>query len=250
MKTNIPGIDLIKQFEGLVDGDPNTPGLDPYICPTGYVTIGYGRVLKDASGKNPLKGRTGLATAKKLYPAIDAAKAEEYLKEDLARFEAAVQRLTSGVKLNENQFSALVSLTFNIGEGAFAKSTLLAKLREGDYAAAADQFAVWNKGTVNGKKVPINGLIRRREAERQLFITEVKPLIQSRTIIASTTAAVATASTLATDIAEQLTSAQAQVVSITGSSFASIQTALLVLAVAGACFAIYARINDRLTKGR
>ena len=50
MKTNDFGIDLIRQFEGLVDGDPKTPGLDPYICPTGYVTQGYGRVLRDRHG--------------------------------------------------------------------------------------------------------------------------------------------------------------------------------------------------------
>ncbi len=70
------------------------------------------------------------------------------------------------VPLNQNQFDALVSLTYNIGSGAFNNSTLLKKLNKGDYQGAADQFLVWNKA---GGKV-MKGLVRRREAEQALFL--------------------------------------------------------------------------------
>ncbi len=70
------------------------------------------------------------------------------------------------VSINQNQFDALVSLTYNIGEQAFKDSTLLAKLNKGDYLGAADQFPRWNKG---GGEV-MKGLVRRRADERVLFL--------------------------------------------------------------------------------
>lgn len=75
------------------------------------------------------------------------------------------------VPMNDHQFSALVSLTFNIGNEAFRRSTLRRKLNEGDYTGAADQFLVWNKTTVGGKKVVAKGLVTRRAKERDLFKT-------------------------------------------------------------------------------
>lgn len=82
---------------------------------------------------------------------------------DLKKFEAAVNKVT--VALNQNQFDALVSLTYNIGTGAFASSTLLKKLNAGDYKGAAAQFDVWNKA--GGKRM--QGLVNRRSTERKLF---------------------------------------------------------------------------------
>jgi hypothetical protein len=70
------------------------------------------------------------------------------------------------VPLTQNQFDALVSLVYNIGQTAFSNSTLLKKLNAKDYQGAADQFLRWNKG---GGKV-MKGLVRRREAERALFL--------------------------------------------------------------------------------
>ena len=70
------------------------------------------------------------------------------------------------VALTQNQFDALVSLAFNIGVGAFAYSTLVKKLNQGDTAGAADQFLVWDH--TNGVQNP--GLLRRRTAERDLFL--------------------------------------------------------------------------------
>ena len=87
------------------------------------------------------------------------------IKEHLKRFEKTVNDLVK-VPLTQNQFDALVSLTYNIGTGAFEKSTLLKKLNTGDYQGAADQFTVWNKG---GGKV-LQGLVNRRAKEKEVFL--------------------------------------------------------------------------------
>jgi lysozyme len=76
---------------------------------------------------------------------------------------------TVDVPLNQNQFDALVSFTYNVGQGSEANSTLLKLLNQGKYALAADQFSFWNH--VNG--VPNAGLTRRRAAEQALFQTPV-----------------------------------------------------------------------------
>jgi lysozyme len=73
------------------------------------------------------------------------------------------------VRLNQNQFDALVSFTFNVGEGAFKNSTLLRKLNKGDYQGAAEQFPRWNKQ----KGKVLKGLTRRRAHEMELFLSEM-----------------------------------------------------------------------------
>ena len=83
---------------------------------------------------------------------------------DLKKFESAVNSAVT-VPINQNQFDALVSLTYNIGTGAFKESTLLKKLNAGDCRGASAQFVVWNKG---GGKV-MQGLVNRRAVERELF---------------------------------------------------------------------------------
>jgi GH24 family phage-related lysozyme (muramidase) len=97
---------------------------------------------------------------------ISKAQAEALLKKDLLRFEQAVRSLVK-VPLNSNQFSALVSFTFNVGSGALAQSTLLSLLNQKDYQGAADQFSRWVYG--DGRVLP--GLVTRRNAERDLFLT-------------------------------------------------------------------------------
>jgi lysozyme len=251
VKTNKAGIDLIKQFEGIKDGDPSTPGLDPYICPTGYVTIGYGRVLKDTNGAQ-LKGKAGIARAKEIHSAITMEQADEYLVEDLAKFEADVQRICDGLDLNENQFAAIVSFTFNLGAGALQRSTLLKHLKAGDFAAAAEEFPKWNKGDINGdgKLDVLPGLVRRREAERQLFLREVpetKPLIRSRTLLGSGAAIAATAAAVLPDIIAQVQQAD-QTIAATGTSFDLLKYVLAGLTIVGAGVAAWARIDDSLKK--
>ena len=133
------GLDLIKHFESLQ--------LKAYKCSANVWTIGYGHT------KNVKEGDR-----------ISQDQANCFLMQDLYSVERAIIRLVK-VKLNQNQFDALCSLIFNIGISAFNKSTLLAKLNNGDYVGAAEQFRRWNK--VNN--VVMAGLVRRRQAEEDLF---------------------------------------------------------------------------------
>lgn len=142
---NKASIDLIKSFEGLK--------LTAYLCPAGVPTIGYGTT----------KGLTRADVGKKT---ITEAEATGLLIEDVARFEKAVDKLVK-VKLTENQRGALVSFTYNLGEGNFGSSTLLKKINAGDFKSAQSEFAKWDKA---GGKV-LAGLTRRRAAEAKLFGT-------------------------------------------------------------------------------
>lgn len=137
---NAKGLRLLKSFEGLE--------LRAYQDAVGVWTIGYGTT----SGVRP-----GMM--------ITQAQAEELLKRDLDRFERAVIDLVR-VPLNDDQFSALVSFVYNIGEGALATSTLLRLLNQRDYQGAADQLLRWDKA--GGQTLA--GLTRRRRAERALFL--------------------------------------------------------------------------------
>lgn len=138
---NEQGLALIKEFEGCQ--------LKAYLCPANVWTIGY--------------GHTRTAEPDMM---IDEAQAESLLKEDLADAEAAVDRLVT-VPINDNQFSALVSFTFNVGTGAFERSTLLSMLNAGASAETVSlQLLRWNKA--NGQE--LSGLTRRRHAERALFL--------------------------------------------------------------------------------
>ncbi|MBF2003654.1 MAG: lysozyme [Synechococcales cyanobacterium C42_A2020_086] len=137
---NAKGLQLLKSFEGLE--------LRAYQDAVGVWTIGYGTT----SGVRP-----GMV--------ITEAQAEELLKRDLARFERAVSDLVE-VPLTDDQFSALVSFAYNVGEGALASSTLLRLLNQRNYQGAADQLLRWDKA--GGR--PLAGLTRRRRAERALFL--------------------------------------------------------------------------------
>ncbi|MGT5005388.1 lysozyme [Escherichia coli] len=149
MQTSDKGIALIKQFEGCkltAYPDPGTGGA-PW-------TIGYGWT-QPVDGKPVRPGMT-----------IDQATADRLLKTGLVSYENDVLRLVK-VKLSQSQFDALVSFTYNLGSRSLSTSTLLSKLNAGDYAGASDEFLRWNKA---GGKV-LNGLTRRREAERALFLS-------------------------------------------------------------------------------
>lgn len=144
MKINSKGLELIKRWEGLE--------LKAYRCPANVLTIGY--------------GSTGDHVKENMV--ITEKEAEALLLKDLERFEEGVQKLVPDT-INENQFSALVSLAYNIGLTNLKNSTLLKKLVKGDMKGAADQFLVWRKAA--GKV--LKGLVKRREAERSLFLEPV-----------------------------------------------------------------------------
>lgn len=141
MKISPKGLAVIKQFEGL--------RLTAYKCPAGVLTIGYG-----STGNHVKPGMT-----------ITEQEAERLLLDDLARFEVGVQEVIKQ-PLTQGQFDALVSFSFNVGLGALRESTLAAKLKAGDVTGSANEFARWNKA--GGKVLP--GLVKRREAERALFV--------------------------------------------------------------------------------
>jgi lysozyme len=166
MNTNRAGLVLIKEFEGL--------RTTAYIDPVGILTIGYGHT--NAAG--PPTVTKGMK--------ITALQAEGILMADLVKYEAAVLKTLKRVP-NENQFSAMVSLCFNIGPGAFAGSSVARRFNEGNIGASADAFRMWNKGTDEGKKVVLPGLTRRREAERLLFLTPVKAITGPQPSLPSTT---------------------------------------------------------------
>lgn len=161
-------VELIKSFEGIVDGDPRTVNLDAYLDPLGIWTIGWGHALRFRG--RFLRGGADRGLARALYPGgITRAQAEALLRGDLVEFAANVQALAK-VPLSAAQFGALVSFAFNVGAAALARSTLLRLLNARDTAGAADQFLVWNKGRRNGVLVELPGLTRRRRAERAMFL--------------------------------------------------------------------------------
>ncbi|WP_447781025.1 lysozyme [Pseudomonas plecoglossicida] len=140
MRTSQRGLSLIKSFEGL--------RLQAYQDSVGVWTIGYGTTRGVKAGMK-----------------ISKEQAERMLLNDVKRFEPEVQRLIT-VPLSQNQWDALMCFTYNLGAANLESSTLLRKLNAGDYAGAADQFCRWVKA--GGKVLP--GLVRRRAAERDMFL--------------------------------------------------------------------------------
>lgn len=141
-------VKLVGHFEGLrlnAYPDPATGNLP--------ITIGYGTTR--INSKPVSLGTT-----------ITKTQAEQYLADDLLRFENGVKALVK-VKLSASQLGALTSLAYNIGLGNLGSSTLLTLLNKGDYAGAAAQFSRWNKA--NGR--PMTGLTKRRKAEATFFST-------------------------------------------------------------------------------
>ena len=162
---NQAGLNLIKSFEGIMDGDPATVNLDAYLDPIGIWTIGWGHAIRDGSGF--LRGEENKQRARDLYPGgIDVGPAETLLHGDVLDTCRDVEALVK-TRISDNQFAALVCFTYNVGTGNLGKSTLLRKLNADDVPGAALEFGNWNKA--GGKVLP--GLTKRRAAEAELFTT-------------------------------------------------------------------------------
>lgn len=149
MKTSPQGMAIIKKFEGFRS--------KPYLCPAGVPTIGYGSTYY-ADGR-PVKMTDAPVTEEQ---------GEALLQATLAKYEACVNGAVK-MPINQNQFDALVSFTYNVGCSAFRNSTLLRLLNQGYAPQAAAQFNRW---TLGGGKVHA-GLVSRRAAERALFESKV-----------------------------------------------------------------------------
>jgi len=134
------GIELIKHFEGC--------RLEAYLCPGNVWTIGYGHT------QGVMKGMK-----------ISEVRAEEMLRSDLLRYERAVGKHVI-IPLWQCEIDALVSFVFNVGVRAFKNSTLLKHLNRGQRHLAAEEFQRWNKAG----GVVLEGLVKRRQAEKQLFM--------------------------------------------------------------------------------
>lgn len=161
-----PAVETIRAFEGLADGDPRTANLDPYLCPAGYWTIGWGHVVRDAGGQM-LKGKREAARARAIYPqGITLAEARVLLDDDIRGLVPALEAAIT-VPVNDNQFCALMSFVFNVGLGAFKRSSLSRKLNAGEAAAVPAELKRWVRA---GGQV-LAGLKRRREAEARLWLT-------------------------------------------------------------------------------
>ncbi|MES2983892.1 MAG: lysozyme [Pseudomonadota bacterium] len=139
MATSARGLQLIQDFEGFA--------AEPYRCPAGYWTIGYGHVLPSA-----------------VHAPVTRAMAQALLQEDVAIAEAAVGRLVAR-RLTQGQRDALVSFTFNLGAAALQRSTLRRVINRGEDEAVAGEFMRWV--WADGRKLP--GLVRRRAAEAALY---------------------------------------------------------------------------------
>ena len=161
---NQTAVDLVKSFEGIPDGNPSTVNIDPYLDPVNIWTIGWGHAIR--YGGRFLKGEADSTQVKALYPdGITKDQAEKLLHADLIDTGRDVLTMLA-VPVNDNEFGALTSFTFNLGCGNLRSSTLLKKLNANDREGAADQFLLWVRA--GGKVLP--GLVKRRAAERALFL--------------------------------------------------------------------------------
>src|ERR1700720_127720 len=157
MQTSLNGRKLIESFEGLIltaydDYNDHIVKLGDTIH--GTLTIGYGHTTA-AGSPSVFVGQT-----------ISKDQADQILEQDLSKVEKEINSLVA-VPLTQDQFDALVSFQFNTG--ALGKSTLLKLLNNSNYPGAANEFLKWTHAS--GRVLP--GLIRRRQAERKLFLTPV-----------------------------------------------------------------------------
>lgn len=151
----------------------------PYLCPAHIWTIGYGHVLYQEQIRLPMmrpegKTKADIPMIRKEMPlrpedsrVWSKQEIEELFATDVASFERGVLRLVPGVVSRQGSFDALVSISYNFGLGNLQRSTIRMKANRGEWEAAAEAFMMWTKG--GGKELP--GLVRRRKAERVLFLS-------------------------------------------------------------------------------
>ena len=152
----VPTIQLVAEFEGcLKKVGPDQYG--PYPCPAKVPTIGIGTTVYNETGRK--------VTLSDLP--ITRAKAEDLLGFDLGvKYAPAVRRAVKKFQ-TVNQYGACVSMAYNVGTAGFSRSTLCWLINQGQHAKATDEFLKWTRG--GGRVLP--GLVRRRKAERAMFLT-------------------------------------------------------------------------------
>lgn len=168
MKLSQRGADLMHRFEGCRN--------KPYLCPAHIWTIGYGHVLYQEQIRLPMTrvdNYNGLTRKDYALKPEDSRiwskdEIEALFASDVAVFERGVLRLVPGSAGRQGAFDALVSFAFNAGLGNLQRSQIRIRANRGDWEGAAAALMDWTKG--GGKVLP--GLVRRREAERALFLSE------------------------------------------------------------------------------
>jgi lysozyme len=149
MTASDKSLNIIKQFEGL--------SLKAYICPAGIPTIGYG----STRWPDGIKVQMGQV--------ITMEQADLLLKFEVMRISERIPSLP----INQNQFDALVSFTYNVGIGNLISSTLLKIVKkDSNDPTIRNEFMKWVKITVNGQKKTLNGLVKRRTAEADLYYSK------------------------------------------------------------------------------
>lgn len=140
-KTNQAAVNLIRSFEGC--------RLKAYEDQGGKLTIGYGHT-NGVQADDTITQQT----------------AEKLLEEDIQEIGDTLDELITR-PVSDNQYGAVLSFAFNLGTGTLQRSSLLSKLNDGDFNGAADEFLKW----MHVKGISNLGLLRRRTAERTLFLT-------------------------------------------------------------------------------
>lgn len=170
MKLSKAGEDLMHRFEGVRS--------KPYLCPAHIWTIGYGHVLYQEQIRLPMvrppgKTQADIPMIRKEMPlkpedfrVWTKPEIDELFRADVASFERGVLRLVPGCVGRQGSFDALVSFAFNAGLGNLQRSQIRMRANRGDWEGAAEAFMAWTKG--GGKVLP--GLVKRREAERAMFL--------------------------------------------------------------------------------
>jgi lysozyme len=139
------GVELVKRFEGFRQNAASLPA--------GGWTIGYGHTVSARQGAT-----------------VSADDAEALLLYDLRKVAQAVDAAVF-TPLTQNQFDAIVAFAFNVGVDNFLRSNVLKRLNEGSYLQAAAAIELWRKADIHGDSIVVDGLVRRRAAEKALFLT-------------------------------------------------------------------------------
>lgn len=145
---DLEALDIIKASEGFRS--------NRYLCPSGTPTIGYGFTRRSETYMTREQSDSLL----------------------LNIYKSTKEKVVSHIKndnLTDYQIASLTSFAYNVGIGAFKKSTLLKRINNNELDKVATEFSRWNKARVNGKKVTLRGLVKRRKLETNLWLKSVEP---------------------------------------------------------------------------
>lgn len=196
MRLSENGLKLIQAWEGIEDGDPSTVNYEPYICPANVYTVGWGHALTTPSGQIIDRDVFGPSRARELArqamqrkfgrQSITLSEAKDLLRQDVGRFERAVEKMLGSAlrTTTQAQFDAMVSFAFNCGETNFRGSSILRLHLAGLRAAKIDRMALY-RASINKAHpttIPVAfvrwsnangrwmlGLFRRRMSEAMIY---------------------------------------------------------------------------------